>query len=71
MLMEAKFNDPNLTQEEFQSLMEGIGPHLMSLGYGEADMAIFSQLWASKDAGESPTWETREVLLEVLKEGLY
>jgi hypothetical protein len=42
MLMEAKFNDPNLTQEEFQSLMEGIGPHLMSLGYGEADMAIFS-----------------------------
>lgn len=43
----------------------------MSLGFSETEMAIFGQLWASKNAGESPTFETRDVLFEVLKEGLY
>lgn len=69
--MEAKFNDPNLSEEEFQSLMASLGPYVMSLGFSETEMGIFGQLWASKNAGESPSFDTRDVLLEVLKEGLY
>lgn len=69
--MEAKFNDPNFSEEEFQALMESIGPYVMSLGFSETEVAMFGQLWASKNAGETPTFETRDVMLEVLTEGLY
>lgn len=34
-------------------------------------MAVFGQLWMNKNVGEEPTFDTRDVLLEVLSEGLY
>ena len=43
----------------------------MSLGFGQTELALFGELWMQKGLGETPTFDTRFEMLDVLKEGLY